>query len=133
MTKKQTRKSPPKNTGHSTPPWFFRAMEHMALIQGRVGLVGFIVIILTIILFTFPSADQKQEIVDMWVLFKNEGHLVCVLLGIAGLFLLAAQQLHYMKVSNMNEVRLKEMANEKKALQEKLLGNKELGTSDYQH
>ena len=100
------------------------------MIMTRVGLAGFVVLVGTIVLFYFPNATQREEIIDTWVLLKNPSTLPSRLIIAALGFLLVVQHFHTQRVLKRTEDRLKEIADEKRRLQEKGLGPDNLTSSD---
>lgn len=101
----------------------------LAKIFNSVGLPGFSVIVLTAILFTFSSKDQKSEIIDTWFLFKTN-NINCVLIIIFALvFLLIIQQVYYRGQIKLIKERIDDMAKEKSLLQS-LLAERGLSSSN---
>lgn len=120
---KPIKKTPDDNK--NLPVW----MDAATRIVGKIGLTGFIVISIVSFIFQFATIEQKQSIIDTWLLFKGGPIYPAVLVNLTLFLLLFVQQLHYIKNSKLLINRIDELALEKSNLQKRLLGNNELPTS----
>lgn len=98
-------------------------------IVGKIGITGFAVVSIVSFIYQFASLEQKQAIIDTWLLFKGGPIYPAVLINLTLFLLLIVQQLHYTKNGKLLSNRIDELALEKSNLQKRLLGNKELPTS----
>lgn len=101
----------------------------MGEIMNRVGIAGFVVLVLTYIVLFVASDEQQQELVDKWFLLKGENHLFCTILGFVFVVLMLVENWNSKRVRKMMQARIDEIAAEKTALQQRLLEPKELTTS----
>ena len=114
-----------KPTNQGGMPWW---MDVGTRIVGKVGLTGFAVIYISGFIVTFASIEQKQQLIDTWLLFKGEVNYPAVLINISILILLFIQRYHYKKEGKLQRDRIEELAKEKTLFQNKLL-NTELSSS----
>lgn len=99
-------------------------------LMNDVGVPGFVVIVLTIIILTFPSKEQKQELINTWFLFKGEYNIVVtIIIIIALVLLLFMQTTHCIRTIRLHKQRVQDCAKEKTHLQ-KLLVDKNLASSN---
>jgi multisubunit Na+/H+ antiporter MnhB subunit len=62
--------------------------------MNKVGISGFVVIAITVIIYTFSTAQQKAEIIDDWLLFKGPSTPFYIISGILILLLLGQSRTH---------------------------------------
>jgi hypothetical protein len=77
-------------------------------VMNKVGISGFVVIAITIIIYTFSTSTQKAEIIDYWLLFKGPATPFYIIVGVM-LFLLLAQSRTNSKRKQIYEERIKHL------------------------
>jgi hypothetical protein len=118
------RTSPKKNTS-SVDGGLIRFLSE---VMNRVGVVGFVVLVLTYFVFKVASPTQQQELVDKWLLLKDqEGPYAAIIVGVL-ILLLLVQQWDRIRVVRRMQAELDRIGDEKSRLQETLL-ERRLGTS----
>jgi hypothetical protein len=66
----ETHQEPEKS--HGIDDLILKAFRGLGLVMSKVGIAGFIVIAITVIVFYFSTPGQKNEIIDHWVYIKKE-------------------------------------------------------------
>jgi hypothetical protein len=99
-----------------------------------VGWAGFFIFIFAIMLLWFPSSEQKQEIIDIYLLFKWNGNYYYFIFPamLVLLAFIAQNRIYHAKYNGQLEIKkneLKRCAKEKSKLQQRLT-NKKLHHSD---
>ena len=94
---------------------YLKLFKGLGKVLNEVGVTGFVVIVIAIIVIYFPSPKQKEEIIDTWILFKGSNipgiFIVIILLG-----LLVGQQIHYKKTIKLKDERISDLAKAKNSL-----------------
>jgi hypothetical protein len=88
----------------------------------RIGITGFIVVFIASFIMLFATIEQKQELINTWLLFKGDISYPAIIINFVLGILLFIQQVHYSKKNKLFEDRISELAAEKTDLQNKLLG-----------
>jgi flagellar biosynthesis protein FlhB len=92
-------------------------------VMDRVGIVGSICFVGSLFVFFYASIEQKQEIIDKWLLFKSSNccpintFVIIVFLIILFFF----QRYHYDKIVRMNKLENERVSSERSKLQEIVL------------
>jgi len=66
--------------------------------MNKVGISGFVVIAITIIIYTFSTVQQKSEIIDDWLLFKGPSTPFYIIVGVLVLLLLGQNRTNRKRV-----------------------------------
>jgi H+/Cl- antiporter ClcA len=104
-------------------------MQGLGAVMNKVGIVGFIILSITVYIFAFLSQDKKDQLTDTWLLFKcGECNPLYIILITSLLALLLIQSYFYRKAYQQKDQRIEEISKEKTKLQEILL-NKKLKSS----
>ncbi|MES2652964.1 MAG: hypothetical protein V4663_14575 [Bacteroidota bacterium] len=90
----------------------------------KVGLPGFIVIIISVCVITFSSPNQKEAIIERWILFNNNTQLqtLTILVIVLSVIIYITMAYFFSKVHRLDRDEIKRLSAEKKELQEKLIG-----------
>ena len=102
----------PKNNKTNAIDYILKVFTIFGKLMNEVGIAGFLVILIAVILVCFSTQTQKNEIVDTWVLFKN-CNIPYILIVICLLILLFSQNRHHKHITYLNEQRIKELADKK--------------------
>lgn len=100
------------------------------LVMTKVGIIGFVVIVITFYIFWFVPQNLKDELTNTWLLFKCETcqniySILIIVLVITFMF----QNWFFRQSIKLKDNRIKEISKEKTELQEKLL-NKNLKSTN---
>lgn len=100
------------------------------LVMTKVGIIGFVVIVITFYIFWFVPQNLKDELTNTWLLFKCETcqniySILIIVLIITFMF----QNWFFRQSIKLKDNRIKEISREKTELQEKLL-NKNLKSTN---
>lgn len=83
----------------------------LATIMNKVGISGFVVIALTVIVFSFSTSEQKHEIIDAWILFKSGNTTFYIILGCL-IFLMIGQRRFQKKTIKLYQQRNLDLENQ---------------------
>ncbi|HEY8781806.1 MAG TPA: hypothetical protein VIM16_09345 [Mucilaginibacter sp.] len=68
--------------------WWAKLFVVLGNVMNKVGISGFVVIAITVIIYTFSTVQQKAEIIDDWLLFKGPSTPFYIILGVLILLLI---------------------------------------------
>jgi len=97
-------------------------LKTISLLIEKFGISTVIVAFLITYIFLFASADQKQELIDVWLLFKSENSNIvsAIWFIIFGLIIVTHNRFYVGKIK-LYKARLEDAVTEKTRLQEELL------------
>lgn len=112
-----------KNSRYNQQP-NISLFEVLGNIMNKVGVTGFLVLCLVIFIFKFSTTDQKVEIINTWILFKNPfGQNILIGTNLLFFISLIFHNLHYKNKIEILKDRINEIVSEKRNLQETVLKN----------
>ncbi|MEZ2337048.1 hypothetical protein AB6735_15495 [Mucilaginibacter sp. RCC_168] len=95
-------------------------------IVSKIGIPGFLVISFVSYLFAFTSSNQKTEIVDKWILFKNNNYNqeLTILVVIFAIVLYSIEAYAFYRIRKLDQDEIARLSEFKRLYQEQQLGVK---------
>lgn len=107
-------------------PWYGQFILLCSDIIYRIGLSGFIVTSIVAFIYSFATQRQKEEIIDKWLLFKNNSpsEAFHIILIICALIIYIFEAYFFFKIRRLDRDEIKRLAEYKRLYQELMIGKR---------
>ncbi len=108
----------------------FDLIKALTWVIKTIGILCFIVLCLVLFFVWYSDDAQKKEFIDNWFLLKSERHVYCYFIIIGTVAMFVIQNFHFRRLLKMRKDENNRIGQEKSDLQQMLLGNTELNSSN---
>jgi hypothetical protein len=95
-------------------------------IVSKIGIPGFLVISFVTYIYMFTSSTQKEEIVDKWILLKNNNYNqeLTIVITFFAILLYAIEAYAFYRIRKLDQEEIERLSEFKRLYQEQQLGTK---------